>query len=226
MTRAKPTRFFVRPLEKADVPTLTQWFLDLDDLALFDRSMRIPLNREAADKSWVELLGNDSRSRNYWFAITCEQGNPIGIIGLESISVVNGDAIVPMCVDTAARNKGVGIRSLALVLDIAFRQLRLNRLTSFYRADNEASRSMTERAGFRQEGRMRQAWFAEGELFDMIAIGILREEWMQRRRTLAEELDRSTVVSFGRGTSGKWSWPPTETGKDPRKDAKLGVLDG
>ncbi|HUF87932.1 MAG TPA: GNAT family protein [Thermohalobaculum sp.] len=221
MTRSKRTIFFVRPLEMTDIPAVTQWFLDLDDLALFDRSMRVPLSRQAAEKSWAESLGNDDRSGKSWFAITCEQDIPIGIIGLESVSVVNGDAVVPMCIERAVRNKGVGIRALALVLDIAFRQLGLSRVTSYYRADNEASRALTGRAGFSEEGCVRQAWFSGGERHDMIVIGLLRQEWLERRKTLAQELEHDTVVTFGRDTSGRWSWPPAASGREGGKRATL-----
>lgn len=221
MTRSKRTIYFVRPLEMTDLPAVTQWFLDLDDLALFDRSMRLPLGRQAAEKSWTESLGNDDRSGKSWFAITCEQDIPIGIIGLESVSVVNGDAVVPMCIERAVRNKGIGIRALALVLDIAFRQLGLVRVTSYYRADNEISRALTGRAGFSEEGRMRQAWFSGGERHDMIVIGLLRQEWLERRKTLARELGRDTVVTFGRDTSGRWSWPPAASGTEGGKRATL-----
>ncbi|HMB75078.1 MAG TPA: GNAT family protein [Kiloniellaceae bacterium] len=202
----------MRPFEKADVPTVTHWFFDLDDLALFDRFMRIPLNREAAEKSWAESLAYDGRSKNYWFTITRDQDIPIGIIGIESISAVNSDAVVPVFIDRAMRHKGVGIRAFGLVLDIAFRQLNLARITSYYRADNEVSRTMTGRLGFSEEGRLRQAWFSGGKRYDMIAIGLLREEWLERRKTLTEELDLDTVVTIGRDTLGRWSWPLAASG--------------
>jgi len=214
MTRKERAIFSLRPLEKADVSAIANWFLDLDDLALFDRSMRIPLNRDAAEKSWVEALGQDAGNSNYWFAITRAQDIPIGIVGIESVGVVNGDAVIPLFIDRTMRHKGIGIRALGLVLDIAFRQLGLARITSYYRADNEVSRTLTRRAGFSQEGCLRQAWFSGGKRHDMIVIGLLREEWAERRKTLAQGLGLETVVTFGHDTSGRWSWPPAASGRE------------
>jgi len=215
MTKTQRDTYFVRPLEKSDIPAISHWFVDLDDLSAFDRCMRIPLSLGATEKAWSDSIGNDGLNGKYWFAIDDKENQTIGIIGLESVSLINGDAVLPVCIAKAARNKGIGIRSAALMLDVAFQQLGLNRLTSYYRADNDVTRYLTERAGFRQEGCMRQAWFAGGRHVDMIIVGILRQEWMERRKTLAEELDTKTVVTFGRHSSGTWSWPPV----DDRDDA-------
>ena len=214
MTKTKRDTYFVRPLENSDIPTITRWFVDLDDLSAFDRSMRIPLSLDASEKAWSDAVGNDGSNGKYWFAIDDEENQMIGVIGLESVNLINGDAVLALCMDKTARNKGVGIRSTALVLDVAFRQLGLNRLTSYFRADNDATRHLTKRAGFRQEGCMRQAWFAGGQLVDMIVVGILRQEWMEGRMVLAEELDTNTVVTFGRHSSRKWSWPPADVRDD------------
>jgi RimJ/RimL family protein N-acetyltransferase len=188
--------------------------MDLDDLSMFDRCMRIPLSREASEKVWSDAVGNDNSNNKYWFAIDDEENHTVGIIGLESVNLINRDAVLPVCIADTARNKGIGIRSSALMLDIAFQQIGLNRLTSYYRADNDVTRYLTKRAGFRQEGCMRQAWFAGGRHVDMIIVGILRQEWMERRKTLAKELDTNTVVTFGRHSSGTWSWPPADDRDD------------
>lgn len=214
MARSTRKTYIIRPLEMSDIPTMSQWFTDLDELSLFDRSMRIPLSLEASEKSWSDSIGNSASKGKYWFAIVCNEDKLTGIVGLEDVSLVNGDAIIPMYIEKTARNRGLGIRSLAMVLDLAFRQLGLNRLTSYYRVDNGISRSLIERLGFREEGCMRQAWFAGGRYLDMIVIGILRQEWLERRQALAEELDCNTVVTFGRHSSGRWSWPPADVGSE------------
>ena len=215
MTNTQRDTYYVRPLENSDIPTISRWFVDLDDLSAFDRCMRIPLSLDASEKAWSDAVGNDVSTGKYWFAIDDKENQTIGIIGLESVSLINGDAVLPVCIAKTARNKGVGIRSAALMLDIAFLQLGLNRLTSYYRADNEVTRYLTERGGFRQEGCMRQAWFAGGQHVDMIIVGILRQEWRERRKALAEELNTKTVVTFGRHSSGTWAWPTV----DERYDA-------
>ena len=143
-----------------------------------------------------------------WFAITSEPTGVAGIVGLERISPVNRDAVIALYVDHAIRRQGVGIRASALILDFAFRQLGLNRVTSYYRNDNASSRDLVSQAGFEVEGTMRQAWFSDGRFHDMIVVGILAKDWKMRRDALAEELGETTVIAFGDGRSVGSKWPP------------------
>jgi RimJ/RimL family protein N-acetyltransferase len=208
----KPKSYFMTPLEPTHLSTLSRWFSDLDDLALFDRAVRVPLAGDALRNSWFGQSEAGAYDR-HWFSVAGDDAVPVAMIGLEYLSFVNGDAIVPMFIDKAFRRQGLGVRCLSLVMEIAFRHFGLHRLTSYLRADNQASRMLTERVGFQQEGCMRQAWFADGQRRDILAVGILRQEWMERRTALADETDSRTVVTFGSSGSGRWSWPPV-TGRN------------
>lgn len=208
MSVGEPDLYSLRPLEKIHIPQIARWFGDLDALSSFDRAMRVPHSLDAAEKAWSEVLGNDGQNGKYWFSICRGEAEIVGIIGLENLSQVNRDAVIALYVEKQTRNKGVGVRAAALLLDVAFQQLGLNRVTSYYRADNKASRQLIERVGFQHEGCMRKAWFAHGQNLDMIVVGILREEWLERREGLAGELVPSPIVAFGSPQSRRWTWPP------------------
>ncbi|WP_264211451.1 GNAT family N-acetyltransferase [Leisingera thetidis] len=184
------------------------WFRNIADLACFDRSARVPLNAAGIEQAWNPLTDAAADAGKCWFAIVSETGGLCGIAGLENISAVNRDAVVAVFIDEPWRRHGIGIRSIALLLDFAFRQIGLNRVTSYYRSDNTRSEELTARAGFLTEGRMRTAWFAEGRFFDMVAVGILREEWEASRRTLARDLDARLRVRFRGADVSGWAWPP------------------
>jgi RimJ/RimL family protein N-acetyltransferase len=200
--------FKLRPLQKADLEVITPWFQDIEDLARFDRTLRIPFNLAQSEEAWSVSLSPSGNDNRCWFAIESESGQVLGLAGLEAISPVNRDAVVAMFVEKSARRLGLAIRATALVVDFAFRQLGLNRLTSYYRDDNHISRDLVERLGCQVEGKMRQAWYADGTYHDMIVVGVLRQDWMDRRPILAKELDPETVVSFGSDRASGWSWPP------------------
>ena len=200
----------VRPLEKSDIGVLSAWFNDLDDLSVFDRTLRVPLGREASEAAWSDALGNDGKSGKYWFAIDDPTSKIGGIVGLENVSAINGDAVLPLYIDRPLRRQGVGVRAAALIADLAFRQLGLNRITSYFRADNEGSMRLTARVGFQVEGRLRQAWFSNGRRSDMIVVGLLKDDWMSRRAGLSAELVGKTAVGFGRAGSAGWRWPLSE----------------
>ncbi|EEE36060.1 putative acetyltransferase [Rhodobacteraceae bacterium KLH11] len=193
-------------MEKADLGVIAHWFQDVHDLALFDRTTRIPMNLTQIEQSWSDVIGGAGNDHTRcWFIIENSDSDAVGMIGLEAISTVNRDAVVPVFVDKSIRRHGVAVRAVALMLDFAFRQLGLNRITSYYRADNHSSRDLISRVGCKIEGTMRQAWFAEGQYHDMVVVGMLQQDWAERRQALARELGPETVVRFD---SSNWSWPP------------------
>lgn len=208
MPERQSTAFRLRPLESGDLSHMAGWFQNVADLARFDRSARAPFNAAELQQAWGPAVEAAEDKGKCWFAITTEKGALCGITGLENISPVNRDAVIALFIEESRRRQGIGIRSMALLLDFAFLQIGLNRVTSYYRSDNTRSLQMTTRAGFATEGRMREAWFAEGRHFDMITVGLLRRDWAASRKTLAQELDAGCSASFrGGGVSG-WTWPP------------------
>ena len=201
-------KFRLRPMEKADLEVISHWFQDPEDVALFDRTSRVPLNQFQTEESWKAVFTAEGVGCKCWFVVENSSGEAVGLAGIESVSLVNRDAVVAMFVDKSARRIGVGIRATALVVDFAFRQLGLNRLTSYYRADNTSSRDLVARIGCQVEGTMREAWFADGQFHDMVVVGVLKGDWAKRRDALAAELSDDTQVSLGPNASAAWTWPP------------------
>ncbi|MTI02926.1 N-acetyltransferase [Roseibium sp. RKSG952] len=195
-------------MTKSDLEIITYWFQDVEDLARFDRKSRIPLNQCQMEEHWSNIVGTPIDHSTCWFMIESDSGEALGAIGLEAISQINRDAVVALFIDKSIRRCGVGIRALCLVLDFAFRQLGLNRVTSYYRADNHNSRDLVSRVGCQVEGKMREAWFANGQFHDMVAVGILQEEWRVKRQELTHELGSETIITIGPDASAAWSWPP------------------
>lgn len=76
--------------------------------------------------------------------------------------------------------KGYGTDLMNLILRYAFTELHLRRVTlNVFEYNPRAIRSY-EKVGFRHEGRLRQALNKEGKRWDMLFMGVLREEWMEK----------------------------------------------
>jgi RimJ/RimL family protein N-acetyltransferase len=71
---------------------------------------------------------------------------------------------------------------MKLVLRYAFLELNLRRVTLNVFEYNERAIRSYEKAGFRLEGSQRQAIQREGRRWDMVYMGILREEWMEHNQ--------------------------------------------
>jgi RimJ/RimL family protein N-acetyltransferase len=190
--------FFTRPMEPSDVDTLSAWLLDLDDLTLFDRTLTVAPSREALRELWKADLAGGKAPGAFWFTVEPSAGGPVAFAGLLSVNYTHGDATLAMLVAKSARGSGLGLRLGSLLLDIAFDRLHLRRVTTFFRADNERTARLVVRLGFREEGRMREAWLADGRAFDTVVVGLLRDEWYARRPAFQAELGTDQEVRFGR----------------------------
>ena len=209
----------LRPLAVEDLPTITEWMEQIDDVSLFHRWMPVPSGLLSVEADWRRTLEEAEPRSSYWFVVVDEKGTCLGFCGLKDIVYSHGSGVIPLFVAQPVRRHGVGIRMLALILDLAFNQLRLERATTYCRADNVASLGLCERAGFREEGRMRRAWYAGGTFQDLVVVGLLAEEWRVRRQELLDTLDPAVRLSMGAHVSETWTWPraPARAGGSIRK---------
>jgi RimJ/RimL family protein N-acetyltransferase len=202
------SQFTMRPMTLDDIETVAVWLQDVDDLSLFDRNMAVPPSQDTVRDSWKADLAIAKFPSAYWFVLESYDREPVAIGGLQSVNYVHGDAVLPILVSKAARGKGLGLRAAMILLDLAFDRLRLRRVTTFFRSDNLRTERLTRRVGFQQEGRMREAWFADGQFLDCMVVGLLRDEWHSRRKTLNAELDNSITVVLNSGIAHRESDQP------------------
>jgi hypothetical protein len=77
------------------------------------------------------------------------------------------------------RGQGYGLEALALMLNYAFYELNLHRVSLNVIGDNLRAIRAYKKAGFKEEGHIRQAVQRDGQRHDLIWMGILRDEWRQ-----------------------------------------------
>ncbi|MFI2645124.1 GNAT family N-acetyltransferase [Streptomyces sp. NPDC018610] len=76
--------------------------------------------------------------------------------------------------------RGHGSEALRLLVDHLFGAYALHRLELDTWSGNERAVRAFTRLGFREEGRRRAAVLVEGERYDRVLFGMLREEWANR----------------------------------------------
>jgi len=79
--------------------------------------------------------------------------------------------------EPSARGKGYATEAVGLVVQHAFTQLGLRRLTAGYVLENTGSARLFEKLGFKVEGTLREHFLLEGEYLDCARVGLLRSEW-------------------------------------------------
>jgi RimJ/RimL family protein N-acetyltransferase len=199
----------LRPLRSGDVPTVAEWFESPDDLGAFATRLPLPVSADALSATWRPILEAGEPRTSWFFGVDDPAGRLVAFAGIEDVNLVHGSAVTPLFIAAEARGRGLGVRARALLLDLAFGQLGLHRVTSFHRADNVASRRINEECGLRPEGCLREAWFAGGRRVDVAVFGILASEWHCRRPGLAAALAPQPSVRCGDDPA--WAWPPAGT---------------
>ena len=103
----------------------------------------------------------------------------IGEMALEVVNWTGRDAFVGLSIGERENwGRGYGTEMMQLLLQFAFLEVNLRRVTlTVFEYNPRAIRSY-EKSGFRHEGRIRQFLNKEGRRWDMLFMGILREEWL------------------------------------------------
>lgn len=129
---------------------------------------------------WEKEL--DSGSHKFLFLIRAlADDRLIGFIELDGVRWTHGESFVSIGIgERDYRGKGYGTDAMKVILRYAFTELNLHRVSlDVFEYNPRAIRSY-EKAGFVIEGRQRQFLKREGRRWDMIYMGILREEWERR----------------------------------------------
>ena len=206
-TSKNQRRFRMRPIEVLDADIVAGWYQKIEDVSIFDRQVPLPINHSDVIALVKSLAADQEKEKCRWFIAETIEGEAVGMAGLEAINLLHGNAIMPVFIAEPWRRSGVGIRMACMMIDLAFKQLRLHRVATVYRADNTASAALLSRLGFKPEGISRQSWFSLGQHFDLMNVGVLADEWEQTRLKLRTELDPAVSVELGPGSSEIWCWP-------------------
>jgi RimJ/RimL family protein N-acetyltransferase len=137
------------------------------------------LHSTKAVKEWLEKELEKQGDTMHWFTIRAAADNQLlGDINLDVVGWNFRDAFVGLGIGSRDFwGKGYGTEAMQLALQFAFTELNLRRVTlTVFEYNPRAIRSY-EKVGFRLEGRQRGAILREGKRWDVLYMGILREEW-------------------------------------------------
>jgi RimJ/RimL family protein N-acetyltransferase len=160
---------------------MVRWSGDSEYLRLLDAE---PTNQYSV-KKFTEILQKDQEKDPppfYFFAIRTLEGDQlVGFAGLDGDAFPNGDIFVGIGIgDRELWGKGYGTDAMKVILRFGFQELNLRKVSlDTFEYNPRAIRSY-EKAGFVHEGRVRKFLLREGKRWDLLFMGILREEWLAR----------------------------------------------
>lgn len=158
----------------------SRWSRDTEFRRLMD-SGSAHVSSQGSVRRWLEKELEEQPVNMHWFSIRkLEDDKLLGDIDLYVVDWSGRDAFVGLGIgEREFWGKGYGTDVMKVLLRYAFTEVNLNRVTlNVFEYNPRAIRSY-EKAGFRHEGRMRQVLNKEGRRWDILFMGILREEWME-----------------------------------------------
>jgi RimJ/RimL family protein N-acetyltransferase len=162
------------PETRAKAETL--WERDTEFHRLAD-SEPAQLWSEKKVKEWIEK--RDGKENRFGFSIrSLSDDKLIGYIGMV-VEWPQGEGWVGIAIgERDFWGKGYGTDAMRLMLQYAFIELNLRRVSLGLHAYNSRALKSYEKVGFRMEGMMRGDILREGRRSDSFSMGILREEWL------------------------------------------------
>lgn len=172
------TKIRLRALEHDDLPHFVRWINDPETRRFM--VLRYPLSMTEEEKWWQGFL---QRENDHIFAIEAEDGTYIGNVGLHDIEPENRRAELGIIIgDKAHWGQGYGTDAVSALLRWAFEYLNLNHISLRVYDYNERAIGCYQKCGFRHEGTMRQARYADGQYHDEWIMGVLRDEFLEMQK--------------------------------------------
>ena len=132
-------------------------------------------------KEWLEKHVEEGfKPERYFFSIRAlDDDKLIGFLGLW-LHLIQSEVWVGIGIgERDYWGKGYGTDAMKLCVQYAFMELGAQRVSLGLHEYNPRALRSYKKAGFRLEGRTRQETQREGRRYDVLWMGVLREEWMQ-----------------------------------------------
>ena len=162
-------KVYLSPINVEDYEIYTKWLNDSKiSQYLTMNSHLISLTNE---KEAIEMLANTE----FCFAIVRSSDDTLlGNIGLSELNYKCGTAEFGIFIGEEDNlSKGYGSEAIKLLIDFAFRELRLHNIMLMVYDFNERAIHTYEKCGFKEFGRRHDALFHDGKYHDIIYMEII-----------------------------------------------------
>jgi len=177
----KGKKVILAPPKREYIDTFLKWIND-PEITQYLLVFR-PMTKEM-EEEWFESL--KERENDILFSILIPLNDKteklIGNCGIHKIDWKNRVGECGIIIgEKSEQSKGYGIEAMELLINYGFNTLNLNRLQLSVYDFNIPAIKLYKKVGFIEEGRKRKAHFVNGKYHDLIIMGILNEEWKEKK---------------------------------------------
>jgi len=167
----------LRAVEKKDLEEIMKWVNDRE-ITKYLAAFLYPVSRLEEEKFLEKAMSHDDTEKN--LVIETKEGIYIGQIGLHKIDWRNRNAELGIVIGNKEYwGKGYGTDAIEILLNHTFNQMNLFKVYLRVFEYNKRGIRCYEKCGFKEEGRLRKNHFYNGEYYDVILMGILKDEFIK-----------------------------------------------
>ncbi len=165
----------LRAMEADDLEPNYRWMNDGEVTRYL--ATRYPISR-AEERRWLEGRPANGYAHGVFFAIETKNGVHIGNTNLMQVHPEDRKAAFGIMIgDKDYWSNGYGTDAIVTLLRFAFGEMNLNRVWLHTFDFNERAQACYRKCGFIEEGRLRQHYYAMGRYWDVVVMGVLRDEF-------------------------------------------------
>jgi len=154
--------------------------IDSPSRQLLQLGIELPTSVDLLKVKWEKYVGCKEVDGVVVFTVENLDGADVGGISLHSCDEKNGVFSFGIVIDRQHRGQGYAGDAVRILLKYGFWERRYQKCNSACLHINQASIRMHKKLGFTEEGRQRSVTFFNGEYYDSILFGMLREEFDAR----------------------------------------------
>jgi RimJ/RimL family protein N-acetyltransferase len=168
-----------------DLAAVVRWYRD-PEIARLTRYQTRPMSQVEIERFFqVRMLSLDALA---YTIVELPSWRPVGFTTFSSLDADNGSVLFHITIgERDAWGRGLGTETTSLMLGHAFERLALHRVGLTVFSYNLRAIRAYEKAGFRIEGRLRDAILRDGRYFDEVQMGVLASEWLEPRSRVRDD---------------------------------------
>jgi RimJ/RimL family protein N-acetyltransferase len=162
-------------MTEADAPTIAKWF---EDESFARHLMGSPDILQTPDMLVERIQQTNKSSNRFMFAArTLTDNTLVGMLDIDQILWNYRVAMLSMCISPEHHGKGYGTEALSLLINFCFYEINMYRVQLSVFSYNTPAITLYEKVGFTKEGVGRAFMERNGQRYDDILYGMLRDEW-------------------------------------------------
>jgi RimJ/RimL family protein N-acetyltransferase len=165
----------LRELSREDLPVINRWRQDpvvTDGIGAARRFIGLDVDLTWYD-DYLAHRGNEVRCA----VLLADSSQLVGMVSLTRIDHVHRNAEYNAVVgERGEQNRGIGTAATRAMIRHGFFDLNLHRIYVSILTQNVGSIRMCAKAGFREEGTIREGAYKNGRYHDLVLMGVLKSE--------------------------------------------------